>query len=48
MNTPGLPHGMCSTHKDIINSDLLAFIEAEAPRKAPRPPPAGLRPEAQP
>jgi non-heme chloroperoxidase len=23
---PGLPHGMCTTHADIINSDLLAFI----------------------
>jgi non-heme chloroperoxidase len=45
---PGLPHGMCSTHKDLINTDLLAFIEAEAPRKAPRPPAAGPRPEAQP
>ena len=26
---PGLPHGMCSTHKDLINADLLEFI-AEA------------------
>lgn len=24
---PGLPHGMCTTHADIINADLLAFIE---------------------
>jgi non-heme chloroperoxidase len=24
---PGAPHGMCSTHKDQINADLLAFIE---------------------
>src|SRR5262245_35576285 len=24
----GLPHGMCTTHPDIINKDLLAFIEA--------------------
>ena len=24
---PGLPHGMGSTHKDLINNDLLAFIE---------------------
>ena len=24
---PGAPHGMCSTHKDQINSDLLAFIK---------------------
>ncbi len=23
---PGLPHGMCSTHKDLINKDLLDFI----------------------
>jgi non-heme chloroperoxidase len=25
---PGLPHGMCSTHKDVINNDLLAFLRA--------------------
>jgi non-heme chloroperoxidase len=24
---PGFPHGMCSTHKDVINADLLAFIQ---------------------
>ena len=24
---PGLPHGMCTTHKDQINEDLLAFIK---------------------
>jgi Predicted hydrolases or acyltransferases (alpha/beta hydrolase superfamily) len=24
---PGLPHGLCATHPDIINADLLAFIE---------------------
>jgi non-heme chloroperoxidase len=24
----GLPHGMCSTHKDRINADLLEFVEA--------------------
>jgi non-heme chloroperoxidase len=24
----GLPHGMCSTHKEQINADLLAFIQA--------------------
>jgi non-heme chloroperoxidase len=23
---PGQPHGMCSTNKDVINADLLAFI----------------------
>src|SRR5262245_55100231 len=26
---PGLPHGMCSTHKDQINEDLLAFFRGE-------------------
>ena len=25
---PGLPHGMCTTHADVINADLLAFIRA--------------------
>ncbi|MBV8406142.1 MAG: alpha/beta hydrolase, partial [Alphaproteobacteria bacterium] len=24
----GLPHGMCSTHPDVINPDLLAFAKA--------------------
>ena len=24
---PGAPHGMCSTLKDQINTDLLAFIK---------------------
>jgi non-heme chloroperoxidase len=23
---PGAPHGLCSTHKDQVNADLLAFI----------------------
>ena len=26
---PGLPHGMCATHADIINKDLLAFVLGE-------------------
>ena len=26
---PGAPHGMCSTHKDEVNADLLAFIKGE-------------------
>jgi non-heme chloroperoxidase len=26
---PGYPHGMCSTHKDQINADLLAFLKVE-------------------
>jgi non-heme chloroperoxidase len=25
---PGLPHGMCSTHKDLVNADLLAFLRS--------------------
>ena len=25
---PGLPHGMCTTHPDVINPDLLAFIKS--------------------
>jgi non-heme chloroperoxidase len=24
---PGLPHGLCSTHKDQINADLLTFLK---------------------
>jgi non-heme chloroperoxidase len=24
---PGLPHGMCTTHADVINQDLLEFIQ---------------------
>jgi non-heme chloroperoxidase len=32
---PGLPHGMASTHPDVINADLLAWLKAEvAPEKA--------------
>lgn len=26
---PGYPHGMCQTHKDVINADLLAFLKGE-------------------
>jgi non-heme chloroperoxidase len=25
---PGLPHGMCTTHPEVVNPDLLAFIKA--------------------
>jgi non-heme chloroperoxidase len=25
---PGAPHGICSTHKDQVNADLLAFFQA--------------------
>jgi len=24
----GAPHGMCSTHKDQVNADLLSFVRA--------------------
>lgn len=27
----GAPHGLCSTHKDTVNADLLAFIAAAVP-----------------
>ena len=27
---PGFPHGMPTTHAEIINADLLAFIEADS------------------
>jgi non-heme chloroperoxidase len=23
---PGAPHGLCTTHSDLINADLLAFL----------------------
>jgi non-heme chloroperoxidase len=26
---PGLPHGMCTTHPELINRDLLAFVRGE-------------------
>jgi non-heme chloroperoxidase len=26
---PGLPHGMCTTHAEVINRDLLAFIKGQ-------------------
>ena len=25
---PGAPHGLCTTHKDTVNADLLAIIES--------------------
>ncbi len=25
---PGLPHGMCTTHPDIVNKDLLEFVRS--------------------
>jgi non-heme chloroperoxidase len=31
---PGLPHGMCSTHKDQINTDLFEFISSQQSKAA--------------
>jgi non-heme chloroperoxidase len=31
---PGLPHGMCQTHKDEINADLLEFVSSAQLRSA--------------
>src|SRR5229473_938873 len=28
----GAPHGMCTTHKDQVNEDLLTFLKGEGPR----------------
>ena len=25
---PGAPHGLCSTHKELVNADLLAFFKS--------------------
>ena len=25
---PGFPHGMCTTHADTVNPDILAFVKA--------------------
>jgi len=34
---PGLPHGMCQTHKDLINADLLEFLgKAQKQTQPPR------------
>jgi hypothetical protein len=30
----GAPHGMCTTHKDQVNADLLAFIQRTEKRRA--------------
>src|SRR6058998_2515969 len=47
---PGLPHGMCQTNKDLINTDLLAFlggeIRATTARTAARTVGAGPEPRA--
>ena len=41
---PGFPHGMCTTHADVVNPELLAFIkgdlQASEDAKARRPAPA--------
>ena len=31
---PDAPHGLCTTLKDEVNADLLAFIERKEARKA--------------
>jgi non-heme chloroperoxidase len=31
---PGLPHGMMTTHADVINADILAFIKGVAVKAA--------------
>ena len=31
---PGLPHGMCSTHKELINPDLLGFLKRSGEKAA--------------
>jgi non-heme chloroperoxidase len=31
---PGLPHGMCTTHHEVINPDLLEFIESSKAQTA--------------
>jgi len=41
----GFPHGMCTTHADVINADLLAFVEeGKAARPSARPRSSGPRP----
>jgi non-heme chloroperoxidase len=30
---PGLPHGMCTTHADRINADLLGFFKSSLSRE---------------
>ena len=32
----GAPHGMCTTHKDEVNADLLSFFQAKASAKGGR------------
>jgi len=34
---PGLPHGMATTHPDVINADLLAFVEGRVIEEATEP-----------
>src|SRR5687768_3067032 len=31
---PGLPHGLCTTHHEIVNADLLEFFQSDAPKSA--------------
>ncbi len=42
---PGFPHGMCTTHADVINPELLAFVEeGQAARHSARPRTGGPSP----
>jgi non-heme chloroperoxidase len=25
---PGVPHGLCTTHADVVNQELLAFLKS--------------------
>lgn len=38
----GLPHGMPTTHADVINRDILAFVRGETDAVEPRTEPAGV------
>ena len=41
----GFPHGMCTTHADVVNPELLAFVEeGKAARPSARPRSGGPRP----
>ncbi len=33
-DSAGAPHGTCTTHKNEVNEDLLAFCKGEAIRRA--------------
>jgi non-heme chloroperoxidase len=41
---PGFPHGMCTTHADVVNPELLAFVEEGGARPSARPRSGGPSP----